>query len=68
MSIYDNVKKACKEKKISVAELEESLGFPRSSIYKWNRHTPNAEKLKAVAERLEKPMEYFLEEKEEEVV
>ena len=63
MSIYDNVKKACKENNISVTELEESLGFSRSSIYKWSKHTPNVEKLKAVANKLDKPMEYFLEEK-----
>lgn len=36
MSIYENVKSACKESGISVLELEEKLGFARSSIYKWN--------------------------------
>ncbi len=61
MPIYDNVKSACKEKEMSVSELEEELGFTRSSIYKWNKHKPSVEKLKAVAERLNKPMEYFLE-------
>ncbi len=61
LPIYDNVKAACKEKGISVMELEEELNFARSSIYKWNKHRPSVEKLKKVAERLEKPMEYFLE-------
>lgn len=61
LPIYDNVKEACKEKGISVMELEEELNFARSSIYKWNKHLPSVEKLKKVAERLEKPMEYFLE-------
>lgn len=61
LPIYDNVKVACKEKGISVMELEEELNFARSSIYKWNKHRPSVEKLKKVAERLEKPMEYFLE-------
>ena len=60
MPIYDNVKAACKEKGISVMELEEELNFARSSIYKWNKHRPSVEKLKKVAERLGKPMEYFL--------
>lgn len=60
MSIYSNVKVACKENKISVTELESSLGFARSSIYKWDKHKPSAEKLKAVAEKLKKPIEYFL--------
>lgn len=61
LPIYDNVKAACKEKGISVMELEEELNFARSSIYKWNKHRPSVEKLKKVAERLGKPMEYFLE-------
>lgn len=60
MHIYDNVKIACKENGISVSELEKELNFARSSIYKWNRNRPSAEKLKKVAKRLNKPMEYFL--------
>lgn len=59
MAIYDNVMVACKEKGISVSELEKELNFARSSIYKWNKNIPSAEKLKMVAERLDKPMEYF---------
>lgn len=61
MSIYENVKAACKEKGISIMELEEALGFARSSIYKWNTNTPGVDKVKAVAEKLGKPIEYFLE-------
>lgn len=61
MPIYENVKAACKEKGISVMELEEALGFARSSIYKWNTNTPGVDKVKAVAEKLGKPIEYFLE-------
>lgn len=65
MSIYENVKKACRENAISISELEDTLGFARSSIYKWDKHKPSAEKLKAVAKKLNKPMEYFLDETEE---
>lgn len=61
MAIYDNVKEVCKEQGITVSELEEKLNFARSSIYKWNRHLPSVEKLRAVAEYLDRPMEYFLE-------
>lgn len=61
MAIYDKVKDACKEKGMTVNALEEKLNFPRSSIYKWNAHKPSADKVKAVAKELEKPIEYFLE-------
>lgn len=60
MAIYDNVKAACKERGTTVNALEETLGFARSSIYKWNSHKPSAEKLMAVAKELKKPVEYFL--------
>lgn len=61
MSIYENVKLACKENGISISELEERLGFARSSIYKWNTSTPGVNKVKSVADYLKKPIEYFLE-------
>lgn len=60
MSLYDNVKKACNEKGISVKALEEKLKFPRSSICKWDVNTPGVDKVKAVANELEKPVDYFL--------
>lgn len=60
MEIYEKVKEACIEKGISVSALEQKLGFARSSICKWNTNTPGVDKVKAVAEALEKPMEYFV--------
>ena len=65
MSIYGNVKKACVEKNISVYALENKLGFPRSSICKWDVNTPGVDKVKAVADELGKTIEYFLEEEKE---
>lgn len=60
MAIYENVKKACAERGTSVFALESKLGFPRGSIYKWNKNIPGVDKVKAVADELEKPVEYFL--------
>lgn len=61
MSIYKNVKNACSEAGISITALEAKLGFPRSSICKWDVNTPGVDKVKAVAEELKKPIEFFLE-------
>lgn len=61
MSIYKNVKNACSEAGITIAALEAKLGFPRSSICKWDVNTPGVDKVKAVAEELKKPIEFFLE-------
>ena len=60
-SIYEKVRTACSEADISVYALEKELKFPRSSICKWSKNTPGVDKMKAVAERLAKPIEYFLE-------
>lgn len=62
MSIYQNVKSACVERKMTINALESKLGFPRGSIFKWDKHMPAVDKVKAVAEVLDKPIEYFLEE------
>lgn len=61
MSIYQNVRKACKDAGTTVYALEVKLGFPRSSICKWDNNTPGIDKVKAVADELHKPIEYFLE-------
>ena len=49
MSIYEKVKSACAESKISIYALEVELGFPRSSICKWNKSVPGVDKISAVA-------------------
>lgn len=68
MAIYEKVKEACSEKGISVSSLEERLGFPRSSICKWNTNIPSVTKVKAVAEALEKPIDYFVSDNTEAVL
>ena len=53
MSIYENIKKECSKRGISVFALEKALGFSRSSIYKWDVNTPGIDKVKKVADSLE---------------
>lgn len=52
MGLYDNVKSMCKEKHTNVFTLENDLGFPRSSICKWNENIPSVAKVQRVAEKL----------------
>ena len=61
LPIYDNIKTACKEKGITISALEEELEFTRGSVYKWSKHCPSVDKLRAVSKKLDKPIEYFLE-------
>ncbi len=53
MSIYKNVKNACSEAGITI---DSSRGKIR-----WDVNTPGVDKVKAVAEELKKPIEFFLE-------
>lgn len=50
--IYDNVKSLCREKGVSISMLESVLGFPRSSICKWNENEPGIRKVQKVADYL----------------
>ena len=59
--IYKKVKELCEKKNISIYRVEKDLGFSASSIVKWKNAVPGADKLKAVADYFNVPIEYFLE-------
>lgn len=63
--IYEKVKKLCKQKKVSIYRLEKDLGFSASTIVKWKKSIPAADKLKAVADYLHVSIEYLLEDNQE---
>ncbi len=57
MGLYERVKDLCSEHDTNVYNLEKLLGFPRSSICKWNVNIPSIEKVKRVADALNEPIE-----------
>ena len=59
--IYKKVKELCEKKNVSIYRVEKDLGFSASSIVKWKYAGPAADKLKAVADYFNVPIEYFLE-------
>lgn len=52
MNLYQKISKICKEKRISINELEEKAGLSTGSIYKWNTVSPTVKNLKKVADVL----------------
>lgn len=56
MRLYEQIRDAAKAKGYSINRLEQELGFARSSINKFNKNTPSADKLQKIAEYLD---EYF---------
>ena len=59
--IYDNVKKICKAKGISVGKMEQELGFSNGSISKWNESDQGVHKAQKVSKYLKVPIEKLLE-------
>lgn len=50
--LYNNVKKLCEQKGVSIAQMERDLDFPRSSICKWNENEPGVTKVQKAADYL----------------
>lgn len=63
--LYDNIKAICDELGLSISQLERELGFPRSSICKWNDNIPSVTKVQMVATRLNTTVERLLSETKE---
>ena len=60
MSLVEKIKDLCKEKKISVAELERKTGISNGQIRKWDVSTPGVDKLKLVADYFDVSVDYLL--------
>jgi len=60
MTLKDRVKAVAQERGISLPVLESELGFGNSTIVKWDKSTPNADKLNAVAKFFNVSMDYLL--------
>ena len=59
--IYDNVKRACEKKGISISTLEKAVGFSNGCISKWNESEPGIRKVQKVADYLGVAIEDLLE-------
>ena len=60
MGLRDIIKDLAVKKKISVAELERTLGFGNGSISKWNKQSPSVDKLNKVADYFDVSVDYLL--------
>ena len=60
MSLKDRIKSLANERGISLPTLEAELGFGNSTIVKWDKSTPNADKLNAVAKYFDVSMDYIM--------
>lgn len=59
-TVFDRVKELAEKQKISIAKLEEDLGFGRNSLYSWKKNTPNGDRLSKVADYFRVTTDYLL--------
>lgn len=59
--MLENIKAMCKERGISLMELEKSCGIGQRSIYRWDESTPSVDKVKLVSDFFGVTIEELLE-------
>lgn len=64
MEIVERIKKRCKEKATTMGTLEKELGFGNGNIRRWDERMPGADRVLAVANKLEVSVDWILTGKE----
>ena len=64
MTIKDRIKELCKQKNVSMNQLEKELGFGVGYISKLGTTTPNAKKIKIIADYFNVSVDYLMTGKE----
>lgn len=60
MTVFEIVKELCNERKISINDLENDLGYSKNTLYRLKTQTPGADKLKAIADYFDVSTDYLL--------
>lgn len=58
--MYERIKGLCKEKGVTVTQLEQALGFGTRSIYRWDQNKPSVDKVQKVAAFLGVSIDYLV--------
>lgn len=60
MIMFERIKNLCKDRKISVNDLENSLGYSKNTLYRLKTQTPGADKLEAIADYFKVSTDFLL--------
>ncbi|WP_405100746.1 helix-turn-helix domain-containing protein [Oceanobacillus sp. FSL H7-0719] len=60
MTVFNRVKILCDDRKISINELENSLGYSKNTLYRLKTQNPGADKLQAIADYFDVSVDYLL--------
>ena len=62
--IYENIAVICKERGLSIRELEAQAGLGNGTVSGWRESSPRVDKLQAVADVLDVPLTSLIEKEE----
>lgn len=60
MTVFERVKILCDERKISINDLEKSLGYSKNTLYRLKTQTPGSDKLQAIADYFDVSTDFIL--------
>lgn len=60
MTVFEIVKELCNERKISINDLEKSLGYSKNTLYRLKTQTPGSDKIQAIADYFDVSTDYLL--------
>ncbi|MBC1286904.1 helix-turn-helix transcriptional regulator [Listeria booriae] len=60
MTLLERIKNLCKERGISVSDLERKLDFPNNTVYQWKARVPGMDKLQKVADYFNVSIDYLI--------
>lgn len=60
MTTFERIKNLCKDRKISINDLENSLGYSKNTLYRLKTQTPGADKLEVIADYFDVSTDYLL--------
>lgn len=59
-STFEKIKELCKQRGITLIQLEETLGYSRNTLYKLKTQKPNAERIAEIADYFNVSTDYLL--------
>lgn len=66
--IFENIRKRCKARGVSINAVEEAAGIGKNVIYKWQKGQPSLKSLKAVASYFDCTVDDLMREETEQTV
>lgn len=60
MTVFERVKKLCDGRKISINDLEKSLGYSKNTLYRLKTQQPGADKIQLIADYFNVSTDYLL--------